>query len=193
MSKIELLSALAESGAYSPKRPGFPRQSPLPLAYHHPPEGKGAVYTVCFFIKSWMFFELFLFAKNIKFLRMGEFHCTSKSYLGTFILCAYHHLPGGTKLELGRGAPGEHHPQPTIPPPRLSRPANCDESQLTTSVDSESGPTPAGKTFPHSYPKTRVSEGDAYVMCNFFVPLVCDSSQYSNAYTGSGPKYLTTF
>ena len=29
------------------------------------------------------------------------------------------HLPKGTKLELGRGAPGEHHPQPIKPPPRL--------------------------------------------------------------------------
>ena len=35
---------------------------------------------------------------------------------------AYHHLPKGTKLELGRGGPGEHHPQPTIPSLRLNRP-----------------------------------------------------------------------
>ena len=50
---------------------------------------KGAVYTVCFLIKSWMFSELFLFAKKkIKFLTMVEIHCTSRSYLGTFILCA---------------------------------------------------------------------------------------------------------
>ena len=29
-----------------------------------------------------------------------------------------HHLPKGTELALGRGAPGEHHLKPTIPPPR---------------------------------------------------------------------------
>ena len=110
-----------------------------------------------------------------------------------FFLCAYDHLPEGTKLELGRGAPGKHHPQHTTPPPRLSRPANCDERQLATSLDSESGPTPAGKTFPHSYPKTRVLEGDAYVVCSFLVPLVCESSKYFNAHTGYGPKCLTTF
>ena len=137
---------------------------------------KGAVYPVWFSIKSWMFLELFLFAKKIEFLTIGDIHCTSRSYLGTFILCAYHRFPEGTKLELGKGAPSEHHPQPTIPPPRLSRPANCDESQLATSLDGESGPTPVGKTFPHSYPKTQVSAGDAYVVCNFLVPVCvfCD-------------------
>ena len=46
--------------------------------------------------------ELFLFAKKIKFLTMGEIHCTSRSYLGTFILCAYRRFPEGTKLELAR-------------------------------------------------------------------------------------------
>ena len=140
-----------------------------------------------------MFLELFLFAKKKQILTMGEFHCTSRSYLDTLFLCAYDHLPEGTKLELGRGAPGKHHPQHTTPPPRLSRPANCDERQLATSLDSESGPTPAGKTFPHSYPKTRVLEGDAYVVCSFSVPLVCESPKYFNAYTGYGPKCLTTF
>ena len=123
------------------------------------------------FIKSWMFLELFLFAKWMKFLTLGEIHCTSRSYLSTFILCAYHGFPEGTKLEIGRGVPSEHHPQPTIPPPRLSRPANCDESQLATSLDGESGPTPTGKTFPHSYPKTQVSAGDAYVVSRFLVPV----------------------
>ena len=32
-----------------------------------------------------------------------------------------HNIPKGTKLELERGAPGEHHPQPTRPPPRFNR------------------------------------------------------------------------
>ena len=66
-STIELPPTLAESGAYSPDRPGFSRQCPLRHACHH--------------------------------------------------------LPKSTKLEIGRGAPGEHHPQPTIPPRRLNRPA----------------------------------------------------------------------
>ena len=102
-----------------------------------------------------MFLELFLFVKKMKFLTMGEIHHTSRSYLGTFVLCAYHRFPEGTKLELGRGASSEHHLNPTIPPPRLSRPANCDESQLATSLDGESGPTPAGNTFLHPYPENR--------------------------------------
>ena len=32
-----------------------------------------------------MFFELFLFAKKMKFLTKGEIHCISRSSLGTFI------------------------------------------------------------------------------------------------------------
>ena len=40
------------------------------------------------------------------------------------LLLACHHLPKGTKLELGEGAPDEHHPQPIKPPlPRLNRSA----------------------------------------------------------------------
>ena len=35
---------------------------------------------------------------------------------------ACHHLPKGTKSELGRGVSGEYHPQPTKPLPRLNRP-----------------------------------------------------------------------
>ena len=116
-----------------------------------------------------MFLELFLFAKKMKFLTMGDIHCTSSlTLLGTFVLCAYHRFPEGTELELGRGAPSKHHPQPTIPPPRPNRPANCDESQLATSLDGQSGPTPAGKTFSQLYPETQVSAGDAYVVCSFW-------------------------
>ena len=64
-------------------------------------------------------------------------------------------LPKGTKLELGRGrTPGN-----TI----LSQPyrrrvstdmPNREGSQLAASLESEPGPTPPGKTLPHSYPKT---------------------------------------
>ena len=32
---------------------------------------------------------------------------------------------------------------------------NHDDSQLAASLEGEPGPTPAGKTFPHSYPETR--------------------------------------
>ena len=32
---------------------------------------------------------------------------------------------------------------------------NCEGSQLTASLEGEPGPTPAGKTLPHSYPETR--------------------------------------
>ena len=53
--------------------------------------GKGAVYTVWFFMRSWMFLELFLFAKNIKFSTKGGIHCISRSSLGTFILYAGTH------------------------------------------------------------------------------------------------------
>ena len=48
----------------------------------------------------------------------------------------------------------EHHPQPTIPPPRLNRP-NREGSQLAESLEGEPGPIPAGNTLPHSYPETR--------------------------------------
>ena len=52
---------------------------------------KDAVYTVRFFIKSWVFWELVLFAKKMKFLTRGGVHCISRSYFGTFILCAGTH------------------------------------------------------------------------------------------------------
>ena len=35
-----------------------------------------------------MFLELFLFAKEMKFLTKGGIDCISRSSLGTFILCA---------------------------------------------------------------------------------------------------------
>ena len=38
-----------------------------------------------------MFLELFLFAKNMKFLTEGGINCISRSSLGTFILCAGTH------------------------------------------------------------------------------------------------------
>ena len=49
------------------------------------------LYTVLFFIKSWMFLELFLFAKKMKFSTKGGIYCISRSSLGTFILCAGTH------------------------------------------------------------------------------------------------------
>ena len=35
-----------------------------------------------------MFLELFLFAKNMKFLTKGDIHCISRSSLSTLVLCA---------------------------------------------------------------------------------------------------------
>ena len=51
----------------------------------------------------------------------------------------------------------KHHPQPIILPPRLNRSyrTNREISQLTASLEGEPGPTPAGKTLPHSYLETR--------------------------------------
>ena len=144
-----------------PKSPGFPRQSPSPLAYR--------IHSVSF-IKSWMFLGLFLLAKKNEILDFGRDSLYFQVLPWHFQVLPWHRFSEGTKLELGRGAPSKHHPQPTIPPPRPNRPANYDESQLATSLDGESGPTPAAKTFPHSYPKTQVSAGDAYVVCSFLVP-----------------------
>ena len=58
-------------------------------------------------------------------------------------------------MKLGRGAPGEHHPPLTIPPPRLNRPTELRRQPDGVTLEGESGPTPAGKTFPHLNAKTR--------------------------------------
>ena len=73
-------------------------------------------------------------------------------------ICDDHtYLPKGTKLELGREAllvntiilnqPYRH----CISTDRLNR----EDSQLAASLEGEPGPTPARKTFPHSYPEIR--------------------------------------
>ena len=81
-------------------------------------------------------------------------------------------LPKGTKLGLGkRRAPGN-----TI---ILSQPyrrrvstdrLNREGSQLAASLEGEPGPTPAGKTLPHSFPETsrfrRERARDMYVVAN---------------------------
>ena len=54
-----------------------------------------------------------------------------------------------------RRAPGKHHPQSTIQPPRLNRPAESRRQPVGCISRGEPGPTPAGKTLPYSYPKTR--------------------------------------
>ena len=66
-------------------------------------------------------------------------------------------LPKGTKLELGRGA---HLGTPSSYRRRVStdRP-NREGSQLAASLEGELGPTPAGKTLPHSYRETTGFEG----------------------------------
>ena len=58
------------------QKPGLSATEPLASRVPPPFRGhqiKGAVYTVCFFIKSWMFLELFLFAKKMKFLTRARF------------------------------------------------------------------------------------------------------------------------
>ena len=77
---------------------------------------------------------------------------------------ACHHLPKGTKLELGRGA----HLGNTILNQTYRRHISTDrlnreDSQLTASLEGEPGPTPAGKTLPHSCPKTRFRKERARV------------------------------
>ena len=42
---------------------------------------------------------------------------------------------------------------------------NRESSQLTASLEGEPGPTPAGKTFPHSYPETRFRRERARAYC----------------------------
>ena len=69
---------------------------------------------------------------------------------------AYRHTPRRAPNWVSEEArTWERHPQPTIPPPRLNRQAESEGSQLAASLEGEPGPTPAGKTLPHSYPETR--------------------------------------
>ena len=65
-------------------------------------------------------------------------------------------LPKGTKLGLGkRRAPGN---TIILSPPYRRRVStdrlNREGSQLAASLEGEPGPTPAGKTLPHSFPET---------------------------------------
>ena len=111
-STIELPSAFAESGAYSPDRelPGSPRQCSLPLACRHPPEGH----------------------------QIGA---------------RKRRTPENTILS-----------QPYCRRVSTDRP-NREGSQLPASLEGEPGPTPAGKTLPHSYPETRFRKERAREVC----------------------------
>ena len=66
-------------------------------------------------------------------------------------------LPKATKLELGRGvhlktsSSANHTAAASQPTGRIAKAA----SWLHLSLEGEPGPTPAGKTLPHSYPETR--------------------------------------
>ena len=63
---------------------------------------------------------------------------------------ACHHLPKGTKSELGKGAPGENHPnQPNRRRVSMDR-LNPVDNQLITSFEGESSLVPAIKVLPHS-------------------------------------------
>ena len=75
-------------------------------------------------------------------------------------------LPKGTKLGLGkRCAPGN---TIILSQPKRRRVStdrlNREDSQLAASLEGESGPTPAGKTVPHSYPETRFRRERARVL-----------------------------
>ena len=61
-------------------------------------------------------------------------------------------LPKGTKLELGRGT---HLGTPSSANHTAADRMNREGSQLAASLEGEPGPTPAGKTLPHSYPEIR--------------------------------------
>ena len=66
-------------------------------------------------------------------------------------------LPKGTKLGLGkRRAPGNTIILSQLYRRRVSTGRlNREGSQLAASLEGEPGPTPAGKTLPHSFPETR--------------------------------------
>ena len=69
---------------------------------------------------------------------------------------ACRHPPEGHQIGARkRRAPGNtmlNQPyRPRVSTDRLNR----EDSQLAASLEGEPGPTPAGKTFPHSYPETK--------------------------------------
>ena len=49
-------------------------------------------------------------------------------------------------------------------------------SQLASFLESNPGPTPAGKTLPHSYPETRFRRGRARAMVYIVIPFILDVS-----------------
>ena len=55
---------------------------------------------------------------------------------------------------------------------------NRADSQLVSSLESESGPTPAGKTLPTLIPQNRVSEGKGTIKLFFSRPCCCCCSSY---------------
>ena len=88
---------------------------------------------------------------------------------------ACRHLPKGTKLELGRGAAGEHHPQPTTPG-AASQPTGWIAKKVSWLHLSKVSPAlhpPERHSLPHPYPKTRFRSErarDDIMMCYFCVP-----------------------
>ena len=132
-STIELPSAFAESGAYTPDRalPGSPRQYSLPLACRYPPEGH-------------------------------QIGARKRRAPGNTIILSQPYRRRVSTDRLNREGSQllhlleHHHPQPTIPPPRLNRQAESRRQPVAASLEGEPGPIPAGKTLPHSYPETRI-------------------------------------
>ena len=60
---------------------------------------------------------------------------------------------------------------------------NRESSQLAASLEGEPGPTPAGKTLPHSYPETRFRRERARVLC---LPVVCPKLLIGLVYKTTG-------
>ena len=79
---------------------------------------------------------------------------------------ACRHPPEGHQIGARkRRTPGNTNPsQPYCRRVSTDRPSR-ESSQLTASLEGEPGPTPAGKTLPHSYPETRFRRERARVVC----------------------------
>ena len=73
---------------------------------------------------------------------------------------AWHHLPKGTNLDLGRGATGENHPQPTKPQARLNRPAESGRQPVDCISWGWVQPGTRRKDPPTLIPQNQVSEGE---------------------------------
>ena len=73
----------------------------------------------------------------------------------------------------------KHHPQPTIPPPCLNRQAESRWQPVgCISRGREPGPTPAGKTLPHSFPETWFRREKARGVYQVLINVCCTYTRY---------------